>query len=116
MEFFLQQNFVNVWHHFLSFEINSSKFAVKTWGCANAHLIFQVIAWHFLLIIDGSEVQIRDEAVELWFKLTKADFKTRTVLTCSLITSLTPLSIETLRRQVEKLEKIIGFFIQKEKE
>ena len=114
MEFFLQQNFVNVWHHFLSFEINSSKFAVKTWGSANAYLIFQVIAWHHLLVmIDESEVQIRDEAVELWFKLTNAGFKTRAVLTYSSIFSLTSLNIETVRRQVKKLEKNNWVFYSK---
>ena len=114
MEFFLQQNFVNVWHHFLSFEINRSKFAVKTWGSANTYLIFQVIAWHHLLVmIDESEVQIRDEAVELWFKLTKAGFKTRAVLTYSLISSLTSLSIETVRRHVKKLEKNNWVFYSK---
>ena len=46
MEDFLQQNFVAVWHHFLSFEISRSKFAVDTWGSGNAYLVFQVIAWH----------------------------------------------------------------------
>ena len=114
MEFFLQQNFVSVWHHFLSFEISRSKFALETWGSANAYLVFQVIAWHHILVmIDESESQIRDEAVELWFKLTKAGFKTRTVLTYSLISSLTSLSIETVRRQVKKLENDNWVFYSK---
>jgi len=114
MEFFLQQNFVNVWHHFLSFEIIRSKFAIETWGSANAYLVFQVIAWHHILVmIDESEARIRDEAVELWFKLTKAGFKTRTVLTYSLISSLTSLSIETVRRQVKKLENDNWVFYSK---
>ena len=55
-------------------------------------------------MIDESEAKIRDEAVELWFKLSRAGFKTRTVLTYSLISTLTSLSIETVRRQVKKLE------------
>ena len=106
MENFLQQNFVGVWHHFLSFEINRSKFAVESFGSANAYLIFQVIAWHHILVMtDEAETQLRDEAVQLWFKLSKTGFKTRTVLTYSLISSLTSLSIETVRRQVKKLEK-----------
>ena len=106
MENFLQQNFVAVWHHFLSFEINRSKFAVETWGSGNAYLIFQVIAWHHILVMtDEAESQKRDDAVELWFKLTKTGFKTHTVLTYSLISSLTSLSIETVRRHVKKLEK-----------
>ena len=105
MESFLQQNFVGIWHHFLSFEINRSKFGVETWGSGNAYLIFQVIAWHhFLLMTYESKSQIRDDAVELWFKLTETGFKTHTVLTYSLISSLTSLSIETIRRHVKKLE------------
>ena len=106
MENVLQQNFVAIWHHFLSFEISRSKFAVETWGSGNAYLIFQVIAWHHILVMtDQAESKIRDEAVELWFKLTKTGFKTRSVLTYTLISSLTSLSIETVRRHVKKLEK-----------
>jgi hypothetical protein len=78
MEKFLQQNFVAVWHHFLYFEINRSRFAVENFGSANAYLIFQVIVWHYILVmIDEDEAKIRDEAVELWFQLTKTGFKTR---------------------------------------
>ena len=106
MENFIQQNFVNVWHHFLSFEINRSKFAVETFGSANAYLIFQVIAWHHILIMmDQAEAKVRKEAVELWFKVTETGFKTRNILTYSLISSMTSLSVETIRRQVKKLEK-----------
>ena len=116
MEKVLQQNFVAIWHHFLSFEISRSKFAVETWGSGNAYLIFQVIAWHHILVMtDQAESKIRDEAVELWFKLTKTGFKTRSVLTYSLISSLTSLSIETVRRHIKKLEKKTGFFIQKKR-
>ena len=105
MEDFLQQNFVAVWHHFLSFEISRSKFAVETWGSGNAYLIFQVIAWHHILVMnDEAKSELRDEAVELWFKLTKTGFKTQNVLTYSLISSLTSLSIETVRRHVKKLK------------
>ena len=106
MENVLQQNFVAIWHHFLSFEISRSKFAVKTWGSGNAYLVFQVIAWHHILVMtEQAETKIRDEAVELWFQLTKTGFKIRSVLTYSLISSLTSLSIETIRRHVKKLEK-----------
>ena len=106
MENFIQQNFVGVWHHFLSFEINRSKFAVDTFGSANAYLIFQVIAWHHILVMmDETKAKVREKAVELWFELTETGFKSRNVLTYSLISSLTSLSIETVRRQVKKLEK-----------
>ena len=114
MESFIQQNFVSVWHHFLFFEINRSKFAVENFGSANAYLIFQVIAWHHILVMmDKSEAKVREEAVELWFKLTETGFKTRNVLTYSLISSLTSLSIETVRRQVKKLEKNNWVFYSK---
>ena len=93
MENVLQENFVAIWNHFLSFEISRSKHAVETWGSGNAYLFFQVIAWHHILVIrDHAESKIRDEAVELWFQLTKTGFKTRSVLTYSLISSLTSLS------------------------
>ena len=106
MENFIQQHFIGVWHHFLYFEINRSNFAVQTFGSANAYLIFQVIAWHHILVMmDQAEAKVRKEAVELWFKLTETGFKTRNILTYSLISSMTSLSIETIRRQVKKLEK-----------
>ena len=77
---------MGVWHHFLSFEINRLKFAVETFSCANAYLIFQVIAWHHILVMmDEAETKVREEAVELWFKLKETGFKIRTVLTYSLI-------------------------------
>ena len=64
MDNFLQQNFVDVWH-LLSFEISRSKFAVETFGSSNAYLIFQVIAWHHILVmVEKAEFQVRDEAVE----------------------------------------------------
>ena len=79
MEDFLQQNFVAIWYHFLSFEISRSKSVVETWGSGNAYLIFQVIAWHHILVInDEAKSKLREEAVELWFKLTKTGFKTQT--------------------------------------
>ena len=68
MENFLQQNFVTVWYHFLSFKINRSKFAIETWDSGNIYFIFQVIAWHHILVMtDEADSQIRDNAVELWF-------------------------------------------------
>ena len=114
MENFLQYNFVAIWHHFLSFEISRSKLGVETWGSGNAYLIFQVIAWHHVIVMSKqAESKIRDEAVQLWFQLTKTGFKTRSVLTYSLISSLTSLSIETVRRHVKKLEKNSWVFYSK---
>ena len=105
MEVFLKDNFLSVWHHFLSFEISRSRTAVKVWGSANGYLVFQVICWHYILILTSTtDTKIRDQAVQLWYKYSKTGFDTSTVLTYSLIAELTNLSIETVRRQVKKLE------------
>ena len=105
MEVFLKDNFLSVWHHFLSFEISRSRTAVKVWGSANGYLVFQVICWHYILILTSTtDTKIRDQAVQLWYKYSKTGFDTSTVLTYSLIAELTNLSIETARRQVKKLE------------
>ena len=106
MQDFLEDNFLNVWHHFLSFEIDRSKAAVKVWGSANGYLVFQVICWHHILVITLlNEPKLRSEAIKLWFKISKAELKSSTVLTYTLIAELTSLSIETVRRQVKKLEE-----------
>ena len=102
---FLKTNFLYVWHHFLLFEIGRSKSGVKAWGSANGYLVFQVIAWHHVVILTAkSNSKFRDDAVQLWYKFSKAGFETNTVLTYTLISELTSLSIETVRRQVKKLE------------
>ena len=102
----IKNNFLPIWHHFLFFEIMRSKFAVKAWGSANGYLIFQVICWHHVLIVTSTnDTKLRDEAVLLWSKLSQTGFQTNTVLTYTLISELTFLSIETVRRQVKKLEE-----------
>jgi len=106
MQYFLEDNFLKLWHHFLSFEIDRSKAAVKLFGSANGYLVFQVICWHHVLVITFlNNHKLRDEAVKLWFKISKAELESSTVLTYSLISDLTSLSIETVRRQVKKLEE-----------
>jgi len=52
-----------------------------------------------------NEPKLRSDAVKLWLKISKAEFESSTVLTYSLIAELTSLSIETVRRQVKKLEE-----------
>ena len=60
---------------------------------------------HYVLVLTaGTDVKLRDEAVQLWYKFSKDGFETNTVLTYTLISQLTSLSIETVRRQVKKLE------------
>ena len=102
---FLKDNFLSVWHHFLLFEIERSKAGVKAWGNANGYLVFQVIAWHYVVILSANaDTKFRDDAVQLWLKFSRSGFKTNTVLTYTLISELTSLSIETVRRQVKKLQ------------
>ena len=102
---FLKDNFLSVWHHFLLFEIERSKAGVKAWGNANGYLVFQVIAWHHVVILSAnSDTKFRDDAVQLWLKFSRSGFDTNTVLTYTLISELTSLSIETVRRQVKKLQ------------
>ena len=102
---FLKNNFLSVWHHFLLFEIKRSQAGVKAWGNANGYLVFQVIAWHYVVILSANaDTKFRDDAVQLWLKFSRSGFKTNTVLTYTLISELTSLSIETVRRQVKKLQ------------
>ncbi len=102
---FLRNNFLSVWHHFLLFEIERSRAGVKAWGNANGYLVFQVIAWHYVVILTAnSDTKFRDDAIKLWLKFSKYGFETNTVLTYTLISELTSLSIETVRRQVKKLQ------------
>ena len=63
---FLKKNFLSVWHHFLLFEIERSREGVKAWGNANGYLVFQVIAWHYVVILStNSDTKFRDDAVQL---------------------------------------------------
>ena len=102
----IQNKFSSIWPHFLLFEIMRSKNATKAWGSANGYLIFQVIAWHHVLILTASmNSKLRNEAVDLWYKLSKIGFETSSILTYTLVSELTSLSVETVRRQVKKLEQ-----------
>ena len=102
----IQNKFSNIWPHFLLFEILRSKNAVQAWGSANGYLIFQVIAWHHILILTvNMNSELRDEAVDLWYKFSKTGFESNSSLSYTLISELTSLSIETVRRQVKKLEQ-----------
>ena len=106
MKDFLTENFLSVWHQILYFEISRSRAAVKSWGNANCYLVFEVTCWHHILALTSkTDLKLRDEAVKLWFSLSRSGFDTSTVLTYTLISDMTSLSIETVRRQVKKLEE-----------
>ena len=82
----IQNKFSNIWPHFLLFEIRRSKTAVKAWGSANGYLIFQVIAWHHILILTvNMNSELRDEAVDLWYKFSKTGFESNSALSYTLI-------------------------------
>ena len=89
MENFLKVNFLPIWHH-------------------------------ILVLMDSSELNykgmFRDEAVELWNKFGKIGFETNTVLTYTLVSELTSLSIETVRRQVMRLQNNNWVHYSKKKE
>ena len=102
----IHNKFSNIWPHFLLFEMTRSKAGLKVWGSANGFLVFQAIAWHHVLIITAQvNSKLRNEAVDLWFKFCKTGFESNTTLSYTLISELTSLSIETVRRQVKKLEQ-----------
>jgi len=109
LENFLKVNYLPIWHHFLFFEMNRSRSGIKMIGSANGFLVLQVVCWHHILVLmNSSELNckgmFRDEAINLWNKFSKDGFETNTVLTYSLISELTGLSIETVRRQTIKLQ------------
>mgnify|MGYP007000459905 len=69
-----------------------SRAGVKAWGNANGYLVFQVIAWHHVVILSAnSDTKFRDDAVQLWLKFSRSGFETNTVLTYTLISELTSL-------------------------
>ena len=101
----IRENYDLVWRNFLQLEIKRSCEAVKLLGSANSYLVLQVIAWHnFLLITDSIKEHNRDKIVEKWLKKSSKR-KKKYILTYTLISELTGLPLETVRRHVKKLTK-----------
>ena len=103
-------NLVSIWDKYLFFQIKRSRKLLKLFGNANGYLIFQVICWHYALILKKSpefdcKRNYGDNVINLWKKIGKEGFNNKTVLTYTLVSDLTGLSIETVRRQVLKLKK-----------
>ena len=104
-EIIIRENYDLVWRNFLQLEIKRSCEAVKLLGSANSYLVLQVIAWHnFLLITDSIKEHDRDKIVEKWLKKSSKR-KKKYILTYTLISELTGLPLETVRRHVKKLTK-----------
>ena len=81
-------------------------------GTTNTYLIMQIICWHHLLILKKTDSNIaaetffnRDIVESMWLKFSKKNYNNKSVLTYSLISVLSGLSIETIRRHVDILSK-----------
>ena len=110
MENPLKINLLSIWDKYLFFQINRSRKALKLFGNANGYLVFQVICWHYALILkESSEFDCKrnhgDNVIKLWKNFGKEGFNNKSVLTYTLVSDLSGLSIETVRRQVFKLRK-----------
>ena len=110
MENLLKINLLSICDKYLFFQINRSRKLLKLFGNANGYLIFQVICWHYALILKKSpefdcKRNYEDNVIKLWEKFGKEGFNNKTVLTYTLVSDLTGLSIETVRRQILKLKE-----------
>ena len=104
-EIIIRDNYDLVWKNFLQLEIKRSCEAVKLLGNANTYLVLQVVVWHnFLLVTDSIKEHDRDKIIEKWLKK-KTDRNRTYILTYTLISELTALPLETVRRHVKKLIK-----------
>ena len=101
----IENNFSEIWFQFLYFEVMRSRDCVKFMrNNPNGYLILQVISWHHgLVLLSENKNQDRKNFVKSWEGSSKSKTKTNKKLTYSLVSELTGLSIETIRRQVKKL-------------
>ncbi len=101
----LEANYSLIWREFLELQIQRSCDAVKLFGSANTYLVIQVIAWHnFLIVTKSFNKKDRTSLVNKWLDAEKSDNKY--ILTYTLISELTGLHLETVRRHVKKLETL----------
>ena len=101
----LEANYSLIWREFLELQIQRSCDAVKLFGSANTYLVIQVIAWHnFLIVTNSFNKKDRTSLVNKWLDTEKGD--NRYILTYTLISELTGLHLETVRRHVKKLETL----------
>ena len=101
----LEDNYALIWREFLELQIQRSCDAVKLFGSANSYLVLQVIAWHnFLNVTNSFDKLDRESLVTKWLDV--EGNKTKYILTYTLISDLTGLHLETVRRHVKRLEKL----------
>ena len=103
----IENNFSEIWFQFLYFEVMRSRDCVRFMkNNPNGYLILQVISWHHgLVLLSENKNQDRKNFVKSWEGSSKSKTKPNKKLTYSLVSELTGLSIETIRRQVKKLIK-----------
>ena len=101
----IENNFSEIWFQFLYFEVMRSRDCVRFMrNNPNGYLILQVISWHHgLVLLSENKNQNRKNFVKSWEASAKSKTKPNKKLTYSLVSELTGLSIETIRRQVKKL-------------
>ena len=101
----IENNFSEIWFQFLYFEVMRSRDCVRFMkNNPNGYLILQVNSWHHgLVLLSENKNQDRKNFVKSWEGSSKSKTKPNKKLTYSLVSELTGLSIETIRRQVKKL-------------
>ena len=101
----IENNFSEIWFQFLYFEVMRSRDCIRFMkNNPNGYLILQVISWHHgLVLLSENKNQNRKNFVKSWEASSKSKTKPNKKLTYSLVSELTGLSIETIRRQVKKL-------------
>lgn len=102
----LETNFSAIWRRFLEMEIIRSRHCLQFAGSANAYLVLQVVCWHHLLLV-AEELPARsyDATIDGWFASQTSETLSTKKLTYALISDLTGLDKETVRRNVKLLEK-----------
>jgi len=103
-EEFIKKNFLPLWTDFLDFEIQRSLMCIKMFESPNAYIIMQIICWNQQLsIIKNSKYMKREEVRTKWFEDSKYGNDDKKKLSYSLVSELSGLSIETIRRHVKKM-------------
>ena len=103
-EEFIKKNFLPLWTDFLDFEIQRSLMCIKMFESPNAYIIMQIICWNQQLsLIKNSKYMKREEVRMKWFEDSKHGNDDEKKLSYSLVSELSGLSIETIRRHVKKM-------------
>ena len=104
----LQKNFLDTWTHYLEFNITRYCRISRLAGSPIRSLIAQVIYWHELLILSEKGTNEQFESVRDEIKKTGKETLERYIdtkkLSITLISTMTGLPFETIRRQVKAME------------